>query len=224
MMNPKLFSYIAEVLESLDTIPAGRKRLLDKMAYFVKTKKDGGKAANLVFICTHNSRRSQFAQVWAATAARYFDMAENVHAYSGGTEITAFDWRAVDVLSRAGFIIKNPAGANPRYQIAFANGDAALECHSKKYDDWPNPCENFAAIMTCSHADEKCPFIPGADWRVSIPCDDPKEADGTPQEMAVYDQRCRQVATEIFYVFRFDHDWEYDARYVTSHENCFCLN
>jgi arsenate reductase len=73
-------------------------------------------------------------------------------------------------------------------------------CFSKKFDDDFNPKTNFAAIMTCSEADENCPFVPGAEFRKSITYTDPKEADGTNREVEVYDERCRQIATEMFYM------------------------
>lgn len=40
-----------------------------------------------------------------------------------------------------------------------------------------------------------------ADLRVGIPYDDPKAADGTPEESARYDERCKQIATEMLYLF-----------------------
>ena len=54
--------------------------------------------------------------------------------------------------------------------------------------------------MNCSSADEACPFIPGADLRVPIRFVDPKESDGTEREAATYDERCKQIATEMLYM------------------------
>ena len=70
---------------------------------------------------------------------------------------------------------------------------------SKKYDHSQNPQNAFAAIMVCSNADEACPFIPGADARFSLPFQDPKQHDNTPQEGRQYDERCRQIAREMLY-------------------------
>jgi len=55
--------------------------------------------------------------------------------------------------------------------------------------------------MTCSDADEACPFVAGAELRVPIRYDDPKAADGTPAETSAYDERCLQIATEMLYLF-----------------------
>ncbi|MFW5761624.1 MAG: protein-tyrosine-phosphatase [Cyclobacteriaceae bacterium] len=139
-------------------------------------------------------------QIWAATAAAYYGFAGEVNTYSGGPEATAFNPRAVASIERAGFNVHNPGDENPHYQVTYSNNGQVMECFSKKYDDPSNTSENFAAIMTCSDADKNCPFIPGASLRVPIPYVDPKEADGTDQEAAIYDERCKQIATEMFYL------------------------
>ena len=55
--------------------------------------------------------------------------------------------------------------------------------------------------MTCSHADENCPFIAGAEQRIPVRYDDPKAFDNTPQQLEKYRERSLQIATELFYVF-----------------------
>jgi len=64
-----------------------------------------------------------------------------------------------------------------------------------------NPKSEFCAIMTCSQADEGCPFVPGAEKRIPITYDDPKEFDNTPQQSEKYKERSIQIASEMFYVF-----------------------
>ena len=76
-----------------------------------------------------------------------------------------------------------------------------VECFSKTYDDPGNPAEGFVAVMTCSEADAACPVVLGAALRAPIRYEDPKVADGTPQEAAVYDERCLQIATEMLHLF-----------------------
>ena len=75
-------------------------------------EKDG---AELIFICTHNSRRSQFGQVWAHTASLYYRM-NNIRSYSGGTESTAIPPGTLTAIERAGFGIEKTGGpdGNPR--------------------------------------------------------------------------------------------------------------
>ena len=55
--------------------------------------------------------------------------------------------------------------------------------------------------MTCNNADINCPFIPNATERISIKYEDPKVADGTPQQLQKYIERSEQIAREMLYVF-----------------------
>ncbi len=199
-MYSELSSYIESITAEMESISEERKKQLKKIALYVETKKKSGEPANLTFICTHNSRRSHMSQIWAATAAAWYDIEDGINTYSGGTEATAFNPRAVAAIERAGFKVENPGGENPHYKVNYDDNGKVMECFSKKYDDPGNANENFAAIMTCSDADKNCPFIPGASLRVPIPYVDPKESDGTEQEAANYDERCRQIATEMFYL------------------------
>jgi protein-tyrosine phosphatase/arsenate reductase len=141
------------------------------------------------------------AQLWAYAAAEYYGV-KGVANFSGGTENTAFNERAVKALTDAGFAItKKTTGTNPAYEVKYAEGTPAVTAFSKKYMDSPNPVSNFAAIMTCSHADKNCPIVSGASIKIAIAYEDPKEADGKPNETAVYAERSKQIATEILYVF-----------------------
>lgn len=201
-LHPDLQRYVNEhVLPAVANIPAERKESLDLLAAFIKERKAVGATADLTFICTHNSRRSHLSQLWAATAAWQYGQ-DHVRTYSGGTEATAFNPRAVAAVERAGFLVLKPEGKNPVYEVSFAPDHAAERCWSKKYDDPANPRKDFCAVMTCSEADKNCPIVFGALDRISLPYNDPKEADGTPEEAARYDGRCLQIATELFYAMQ----------------------
>ncbi len=199
-MHPQLAQYVDRALEEIDGIDEDRKRALEDVAAFVSWKRGAGEPAELVFICTHNSRRSQMGQLWAAAAAAHFGI-EGIHTYSGGTEATAFNPHAVMALEKAGFVVEKSDGDNPHYVVTFDKGGPVIECFSKTYDDPFNPSTDFAAIMTCSEADEACPVVLGAELRAPIRYEDPKVADGTPIEAAAYDERCLQIATEMLYLF-----------------------
>lgn len=192
-------SYIQEIEAEISKVPDERRNVLDEISGFVREKGERGESAKLTFICTHNSRRSTLSRVWAAVFAHYYGI-DQVETFSGGTEATAFNSRAVAAIERAGFTVKNKDGENPHYHVYFSDDADPLECFSKTYNDPFNPQKDFAAVMTCSDADQNCPFIPGASKRISLPYIDPKESDGTPQESDVYDERCRQIATELAYV------------------------
>jgi len=198
---PPLDIYTQTVMKEFSNISDDRKVQLKKFALFAETKIKSGEEASLLFICTHNSRRSHMSQIWAQVAANYYGL-KNVKTYSGGTEATAFNIRAVDALKRAGFqITKTSEDKNPIYNVRYNDTDTALYAFSKKYNDAANPQSNFCAIMTCSQADKTCPLISGQSMRIALPYEDPKFFDGTPDESKMYDIRCKQIATEMFYVF-----------------------
>ena len=124
--------------------------------------------------------------------------------FSGGTEASAFNIRAVSALIRAGFVIENldhSSSPNPHYLIKFDDDRMNLSAFSKLFNHHLNPKKEFAAAMVCSRADKDCPLIPGADARISIPYDDPGEFDGSPSESDKYDETCLKAATEMLFVF-----------------------
>ncbi len=178
-----------------------RKAILQVLIDFIKKKYVENKKVNLNFICTHNSRRSQFSQIWAHTAAAFYNI--EAYCYSGGTEVTMFNEIAVDTINRSGFEIKiDRKNRNPFYNISYDKENEDIKCFSKLYDNSINKKDSFAAIMNCSHADENCPLIQGAEIRIPIQYEDPKIFDNTPEEKYKYDQCSDQIASELFYVFR----------------------
>lgn len=200
MLHASLQQTIDELVLEFDAIPNDRKTTLERVASFIAERATEGGPIELTFICTHNSRRSHMAQLWATVAAAHYGISD-VKTYSGGTEATAFNPRAVEAMRRAGFVIENPGGDNPRYRVRYASQALAVECFSKTYDDPVNPQRDFVAIMTCSEADEACPIVRGAALRVLIAYDDPKVSDDTSEEAAIYDARCRQIGAEMLYLF-----------------------
>lgn len=198
-MYQQLETYVENIGEDISNISGNRRIKLKQIAEYIQEKNESNETAKLTFICTHNSRRSHLCQIWAAVLADYFGL-ENIETFSGGTEATAFNPRAVAAIERAGFKVERTEDKNPYYEVYFNDDKEPLICFSKTFDDSYNPQEEFAAIMTCSDADENCPVIPRADKRFSIPYVDPKESDGTPRETQTYDERCEQIATEMYYL------------------------
>lgn len=198
-----LYPEIEKTVKSFDfkQISQERKAVLQPLIDFIQTKVDNKLETRLNLICTHNSRRSHLSQVWAQTAAAYYDI-KNVSCYSGGTEATALFPMAAETLGDSGFKIKTLSeGSNPVYSIRYSADELPVIGFSKTYDDDFNPESGFAAIMTCSQADGGCPFIAGAEKRIPITFEDPKISDGTPQQKATYLERSGQIGTEMFYVF-----------------------
>ena len=148
-----------------------------------------------------NSRRSHLSQIWAQVAAEYFGIS-NVETFSGGTEATAFNPRAVAAMQRCGLKITttNADTSNPHYEVRTHDEVKAQVCFSKVYDAPPNPTKGYCAIMTCSQADDACPLVMGCDLRMPIRYEDPKIADDTDQEASLYDERSRQICREMLFM------------------------
>jgi arsenate reductase (thioredoxin) len=200
-MIDSIKNYCDELETEFGLISPEREKLLTKIADYIRRKKAEESPVNLVYICTHNSRRSHFGQIWAHVAAAYFGISQ-IHTYSGGTEATAFNPNAINALKRIGFDVRVvQEGNNPVYHIVHDTSSAPSVCFSKVYDHAENPQSSFAAIMTCSDAEENCPFIPGVEMRIGTTYEDPKAFDNTPLQDSKYDERCRQIARETMYVF-----------------------
>lgn len=199
-----MYKNLTETIKGIidvQTVSEERKMILKPLIDFVRQKANSGADINLNFICTHNSRRSHLAQVWAQVASAYFCV-PHIHCYSGGTEETALFPKVAETLTDQGFTVFKITGTNnPVYAIKYSDNAVPIIAFSKKYDSSFNPASAFAAIMTCSQADGGCPFIAGAEKRIPITYEDPKISDGTPQQARVYTKRSLQIATEMFYVF-----------------------
>lgn len=196
-------SILLQTIEKLQdyNIAAARKEILQPLISFIQEKVNRQQAVLLNFICTHNSRRSHLSQIWAQTAAAYYHI-PGVYCYSGGTEATALFPKVAETLAAQGFdIFKISESANPVYAVKYNDNDQPVIGFSKKYNSPFNPVSSFAAVMTCSQADDGCPFIAGADKRIPVTFDDPKISDGTPGQAQVYAARSLQIASEMFYVF-----------------------
>ena len=199
-MFPPIERYLSS-LSDFSAIPAERKAALKPLADYLREKQSANMPVKLTFICTHNSRRSHLGQVWAQIAALHYGIAP-VECFSGGTETTACNPRTVAALERAGMEVQTITESdNPIYLFRYADGVNPLVAFSKIYHQAPNPGKGFAAIMTCSQAEENCPLVLGAEKRFPIMYEDPKASDGAPDETEVYDARCRQIAAEMLYVF-----------------------
>jgi len=197
----ELGKYAGQRKKEFRLISEERKTILEKLASSIRRDLSLECSADLIFICTHNSRRSHMGHLWAQLASVHYKIV-GIRCFSGGTEATAFNPRAVNALEKAGFGVDQlDETSNPVYLIYFPGAEDGVRIFSKKYEDPPNPTRGFIAVMTCSDADEACPLVEGASARFSIPYQDPKSFDGTQEEEARYDERSQQIAREMFYLF-----------------------
>src|SRR5690625_5564912 len=132
-----LFKEIEQVVKRFnpETIPLECKGDLQSLIYYIQSKVSSNQETRIKFICTNNSRRSHFAQVWAQTLAYYFKV-KNVFCYSGGTEVTALFPMVAQTLVHSGFKIKIISqNRNPVYSIKYADNEHPIIGFSKRMDN-----------------------------------------------------------------------------------------
>ena len=118
MLFQKLLTQINNIDEK--SVIEQRKIILQPLIDYINLKHNNREEVRLNFICTHNSRRSHLAQVWAQTIAQYFNLRQ-VFCYSGGTESTSLYIAAVKALKQFGFEIDVIAdNDNPVYSIKYS--------------------------------------------------------------------------------------------------------
>lgn len=124
----------------------------------------------ILFLCTHNSCRSQMAE---GIVNHY--MGNHFEAYSAGTEATRVNPLAIQVLGELGIDISGH--------------------RSKTMDEFAD--ERFDYVITlCSSANEKCPIFFGGVRRIHIGFDDPSQATGAPEEVLPEFRRVRDEIRE----------------------------
>lgn len=109
----------------------------------------------VLFVCTHNSARSQMAE--GLLRARAGDRFE---AFSAGTVATAVRPEAIDAMAELGIDIRS-------------HQSKTIDRYLGEAWDW--------VITVCDQARESCPFVPGARATLHWSVDDPSTVDGDPQ-------------------------------------------
>lgn len=196
--NLPLVQFI-ENIKNPDLSPS-REKLLQQLALYMSEKLKSGKIPQLNFICTHNSRRSQFAQVWAFVFGQYLNLP--IEVYSGGTETTAVHPNVINTLNKIGFEISQDDSLNNPHYTLILDQMQHLKLWSKTFEDASSPNSGFAAIMVCSDADEACPFVPGCETRIALPFSDPKVSDDTATMEATYLKSSTEIAEQLFFAFK----------------------
>ena len=201
IMKEQLIQSLKNMDTNMASISEERKAKLMPLVYFILDNQRDNDPSELIFVCTHNARRSHMAQLWAAAAALYCDL-ENIETYSGGVEVTRIHPNALASLERSGFEFSGEDDIeNPSFLVQL--GDSVMfEVFSKKYDDDTNPQKNFAAVLVCSEVAEACPNVEGASLRLPISYDDPKEFDRSDLAEERYDERSFQIGTEMLFVMK----------------------
>lgn len=127
-------------------------------------------AERVLFLCTHNSSRSQMAEGFLRARA-----GDRYAAFSAGTHPRGIHPLAIQVMAERGVDISEGAGHR-----------------AKRLDEFAG--QPFDLVVTvCDDAAEECPFFPGA-WRQehwSFP--DPSAAVGTKEERLAAFRRVRDT-------------------------------
>ena len=126
----------------------------------------------VLFLCTHNSARSQMAEGLLRTMA-----GDRFETASAGTEQTHVRPQAIAVMADAGIDIGHHA--------------------SKTLDRFLHEPWDFV-ITVCDSANEACPVFPGAAQRLHWSFPDPSRATGTEAEkLAVFRQVRDAIAARL---------------------------
>jgi arsenate reductase len=126
------------------------------------------KKKTVLFICTHNSARSQMAE----GLLRYL-YGDTYDVESAGTEATRVNPFAIEALADIGIDISSH--------------------RSKTIDEFQN--QLFDIVVTvCDHANETCPFFPTKGKKIHKGFNDPSNTKGTDEEIL---QSFKTVRDEI---------------------------
>lgn len=200
---PELRTYCESLLGASHLALSERQQAAARqVGEWIRQRRDSGLTANVIVICTGNSRRSSLGAMLGNVAAAFFGDV-GVRFFSGGTAPSAFNPRTIRALQEIGVQVRElselaaPGPAreqNARSLVRWGAGESdSIVEFSKRYDDGSNPQQDYCAIMVCTDADENCPVVLGASLRVSMPFEDPKEFDGQPTEHAAYAERRDQI-------------------------------
>ena len=182
---------------SFDSITIDRKKILNDVSSKINTYNKSDKELNLLFVCTHNSRRSQLAQVFAHLAIKYFGHL-NLNSFSCGSEQTTIHENTILALESIGFRIQKKKSNKTNF---YFSDNLFVECFSKTFLHDSLPKNQIISLMTCDDADKNCPLITGSLSRISLPYNDPKLYDDSLECREEYKKTSIQIAQEIFYIF-----------------------
>jgi arsenate reductase len=126
----------------------------------------------VLFICTHNSARSQMAE-----GLINHDLAGKVQAFSAGMEPSSVNPLAIAVMMELGIDISGH--------------------RSKSIDEFVN--EKFDFVITlCDHAAESCPIFFGGVQRIHMGFPNPTAASGSDEERLMAFRKVRnQIREEV---------------------------
>ncbi len=199
-MNIEAFKQ--QIEKKAASISSDRKIILNNIARKIITTMYGDGQCHLLFVCTHNSRRSQAAQLLFNHFIQncHFD----IEAYSAGTEATCFNQSMIKAANHFDFPLSTQENTlNPVYTLSLEEITNSNTYFSKIVEHKINPVQNTIAVMVCNDADRNCPIITSAKYRIPLPYKDPKASDGTTDEQATYQATFIEIGAEMYYLIDF---------------------
>lgn len=202
MVNDKLKKYLDKAAKNIESIDAARKESLLKIAEYITARLKDQQMAYLVFLCTHNSRRSIISQTLAKAAASWQNI-QLLRTFSGGINATEFSPIAADALDRTGLkVVKYVDIQNSPFNIFYDDEDVPVIAFSKIHNAPSMPREGFALITNCSESEKDCPILEGTEVVVNLGYDDPKDYEGKSNQDASYDALVERIATEMAFLMK----------------------
>lgn len=125
------------------------------------------KKTTVLFLCTHNSARSQIAEALMNTM-----FSDHYEAASAGMEATHVNPYVIKVMEEMGI------------DLSYARSKTVSEFHNKQFD---------YVVTVCDYAKEICPFYPG-DIILHQQFADPSQFTGTETEIL---EKVREVGDQI---------------------------
>ena len=200
-LYPILNEYIRDFPKEFRKIPEDRRYRLNEIVYFLEDQEKGNDPWQLLFISTNQAAVSQMAQVWSKAAAYYFGFTK-FESYSGGIKPNEISINMIKELEKAGFIVyKSDVGGIDVYRVKYSYNLEPIVAFPKKINHVRNPYHDFMAVFVEENADINIQNIKGTYNRLLLKYDDPVGYDGSDQESFIYEESCRKVAVEMFYVF-----------------------
>lgn len=197
MIYPSIAQYIA----NLDTskLDAERRQYLNDISSTIIKELSKTAHINLIYICTHNSRRSIFAQVMSKAISLAFGLP--ICSHSAGAEATYVAPQVLRALTEAGFhISSHNTEKDSVHFVRFSDSYMPMAIFSKEMEHPANPNINIITMATCSQAQESCPVFLTEKHRFALTFEDPKSADGTPLEKQTYRDTLEEISTNLLYL------------------------
>jgi arsenate reductase len=200
-LYPRLKDYIVSAEKEFEKIPGERQEILKNLGEYIVDTESKYNETQLLFVCHENARRSQFAQIWAQTAAHYYRL-KNIKTYSGGIHETAINYRILESLKRAGFNVTagEAYSENPVYLVSPGRRYDDMFIFSKRFDYWNNPNDRYATILCSRDLAGKDFDFPGTEKVLSLHYENIDIFDNSPGGGLKNDEICRTFAREMLYL------------------------